>query len=218
MQQCTALFCVKRTAGRFLDFVQRITVSQLYLRRTNTGFLMKRILTCLSVMLLAGCVAPSSEPPFTGPVAKLEMTDIPRFGGYAVFYVSKINGQDFYGEYTPSAPGPDEAIRLPSESDLTITIPAGVPTIFSLVAYTIYQAPILALTLPVHNLKGDTSFTPVANQTYVLKGSFSRDYSAEWIEDAQTGIVEGNKVTMNGSARVSFLNKFFTCGANGCAQ
>jgi hypothetical protein len=53
-----------------------------------------------------------------------------------------------------------------------------------------------------YQLTGDISFTPVAGQTYVVKGTFSPSYAAVWIVNAATDQLAAPKLVANGSGKV----------------
>jgi hypothetical protein len=81
------------------------------------------------------------------------------------------------------------------------------PASIEIVGRTEYAAPILALTNPVYQVKGVVTFIPEASKRYVVKGVLSADYSAVWIEDMISQQVVGDKVEVNGSAKLGFFQK-----------
>ncbi len=72
---------------------------------------------------------------------------------------------------------------------------------------THFAAPILAMTGTVYQVKGVVEFTPKTNGSYIIRGEFNETYSAIWIEDADTNQTVGNKIEVNGSAKLGFLEK-----------
>jgi len=160
-------------------------------------------------VLVAGCTPTPLPPAFTGPVAHLSMTEIARGNVAAdVVYVSKINGQDFLGEIYPSQPGPNMPLNPITGVMTTVDIPAA-PTRFTLHGNSIFQAPIFALSMANYCVAGDVNFTPIANENYILRGTFTPTYSAIWIEDEQNGTVQDHKIEIHGSAKAGLVKKFF---------
>jgi len=86
-------------------------------------------------------------------------------------------------------------------------VPAAKPTSLQIVGRTEYAAPILVLTNPVYQVKGSIDFTPEANKRYVVKGELSEARSSVWLEDAQTQQIVGNKILIEGSAKLGFFEK-----------
>ena len=77
----------------------------------------------------------------------------------------------------------------------------------SVAARTIFAAPILAMASTVYEVKGDILFTPEPNKTYVVCGTLDEQYSAVWIEEESTKTVVGEKIEINGSAKLGFFEK-----------
>jgi hypothetical protein len=164
----------------------------------------KNYAVMLTALLLSSCVAPTPPPPaFTGSVAFLSMTSVTR-GPFAenVFIVSAINGQPFAGEIYPSEPPPDVSLSPITGPLTSVTIPASQPTRFTLSGYSVFQAPIFAMTMADYTLSGDINFVPVAGQNYTVKGTFTPSYSALWIENEDTGQLAAPKLEVHGSAKV----------------
>ena len=166
-----------------------------------------RAIPFLSVFLLTGCTPPPQILPFTGPVAHLSMTEIAR-GPFAanVFYVAMINGQDFAGSIDPGQPPPDTPLNPQTGTIATVDIPAG-PGTYTVIGRSIFQAPIFAMTMNSYCLGGDIKFTPVANATYIVEGTFTPHYAALWIQDAASNTVEGSKIEVHGSTMMGLWRK-----------
>lgn len=81
------------------------------------------------------------------------------------------------------------------------------PTEFEIVGRTEYAAPILAFSKKVYEVKGTVRFTPVNGKVYIVTGTLSEDYSAVWIEDAETHEIVGEKIEIQGSAALGFFQK-----------
>jgi len=166
-------------------------------------------------VLLTGCVQP--PPPFTGPIAHIQMYQTPHAPfGQDYFYVAKIDGKDYAGNASPvqyQGSPPSDFVN----GQALIDVPAGRPVVFTLVGHTIYPMPILAMTMPVHDLQGTTSFTPLAGATYFIKGKFTPTYSGIWIEDSHGGLA-APKVDVNDYATVNAVDKMVRCGPMGCSN
>ncbi len=161
----------------------------------------------VTAAVLCGCAQPPAPQKLTGPVAHLEMTQMTRGNnGHDFFFLSKIDGQDFYQQH--------KGVDLSGEITTVVDIPARTAR-FTIGAHTSYPAPIFGITNPVYDLAGDTTLTPVADQTYVIKGTLGPDYSAVWIENAQTGEIVGTKIEAKGSASIGFFKKL-VCNPNSC--
>lgn len=164
----------------------------------------KTHIVILTTAFLSGCVTyPPPGQKFVGPVASLTMTSVAR-GPFAenVFIVSAINGAGFDGMINPSQPPPDMPLNPTTGPLTTVTIPASQPTRFTVCGESVFQAPIFAIAMDDYQLTGDISFTPVAGQTYVVKGTFSPSYAAVWIVNAATDQLAAPKLVANGSGKV----------------
>jgi hypothetical protein len=163
--------------------------------------------------LMASCAQPPAPQKFTGPTAYLKTTETPRGeNGGDFFYLTKIDGEDFYSQNTPIPKINDGTHDTKITSTVEIPVKS---TRFSVRAHTAYPAPIFGITNPVYDISGDITFTPVAGQTYALKGALEPDHSAVWIENTQTGEIVGTKVEANGSAKIDFFRKL-VCDPNTC--
>jgi len=144
---------------------------------------------------------------YTGPLAKIQDTFTPRSDRAADFFIlDRVSGKQV-----------DNALRATTMQNqgrgfamdvvgYTRDVPA-VAAIFSIKGRTHYAAPILELTNKVYQVKGDISFAPQTNRTYVVRGVLGPDYSAVWIEEAETKAVIGNKIEIKGDASLGALEK-----------
>lgn len=78
---------------------------------------------------------------------------------------------------------------------------------YTLVGRTVYAAPILALTNPVYEVKGQVETTLEQDKVYVVRGELRADYAAVWLEEAETHKIVGNKIEVHGSPAVGILSK-----------
>ncbi|MFO1186885.1 MAG: hypothetical protein U1E87_05220 [Alphaproteobacteria bacterium] len=125
----------------------------------------------------------------------------------AEFYVlSKVNGRTVDDSLTATRRASYGQGFLMTTKVVGRDIPAE-PSRFLIVGRNDYAAPIQALSNKIYQVKGETSFTPVANGSYVVKGTLGPTYSAVWIEDASTGAVVGPKIEKEGSAELGFFEK-----------
>jgi len=158
-------------------------------------------------LLLSACATNPVPEGYTGPLAKIQDTFTSRSDRAADFFIlDHVNGKQV-----------DNALRATTTQNAgrgfamdvvgyTRDVPAMAAT-FSIKGRTHYAAPILELTNKVYQVKGDIAFTPEANRTYVVRGLLGPDYSAVWIEDAETKTVIGNKVEVKGDTSLGALEK-----------
>jgi len=66
---------------------------------------------------------------------------------------------------------------------------------------THYAAPIQAMTGTVYQIQGVVEFTPKADTRYVVRGELGKNYSAIWIEEAESQQLVGQKVEVQGAAK-----------------
>ena len=162
-------------------------------------------------LLLSGCVAPmapSIPPDYTGPRAVLRDSALTHSTSKVDFFVVvKLAGKEIKNSRSESmSANYGKGFNL-SPVLLDREVPAGQPLQLEIVARSEYAAPILALTNPVYMVKGEVTFTPAADHTYMVKGVLGADYSAVWIEDTSTQQVVGEKIEAKGSAKLGFWSK-----------
>lgn len=167
---------------------------------------MHRVLLLAVLVLVAGCTTQPVPDGYTGPLARVNDTSMPRSGtSVDFFYLAEVNGrripnsvvntrQANYGRgfsMTPAVIGRD----IPAE-----------PSMVRIMGRTEHAAPILALMNKVYQVSGETEFTPQPNQIYTVKGVLGEDYSAVWIEDA-AGAIVGQKIEVKGPSTLGFFEK-----------
>lgn len=164
------------------------------------------LIVCVALLVSACATNPVPEG-YAGPLAKIQDTYIPRSDRAADFFIlDRVNGKQVENALratTTRNAGRGFAMEVVG---YTRDVPALAAT-FSIRGRTHYAAPILELTNEVYQVKGDIAFTPEANRTYVVRGVLEPDYSAVWIEDAETKAVIGNKVEIKGDASLGALEK-----------
>jgi hypothetical protein len=81
------------------------------------------------------------------------------------------------------------------------------PTTYTLVGRTEYAAPILALTNPVYEVKGDIQTALEKDKIYEVRGELRGNYAAVWLEETISHKVIGNKIEIHGSPELGVLSK-----------
>jgi hypothetical protein len=169
---------------------------------------MIRLIVGLAIALLvSSCVTNPVPEGYTGPLAKIEDTYTPRSErAIDVFFLDRVNGKRV--ENALSATVSRNYGRGFSMEPVAYArdVPAQ-PAVFSIAGRTHYAAPILELTNTVYEIKGDISFTPEPNRTYIVRGSLGPEASAVWIEDAQTKALIGDKIEVKNKPPLGVLEK-----------
>ncbi len=78
---------------------------------------------------------------------------------------------------------------------------------YTLVGRTEYAAPILALTNPVYEIKGDIQAALEKDKVYEVRGELGENYAAVWLEETITHKVVGNKIEIHGSPALGVFSK-----------
>ncbi len=166
-------------------------------------------IACLALSM-TGCAtfAPSVPEGYTGPQAVLEDSAKVHGSSKADFFVvEQINGADVDNSL-------NETFRRNKGRGLAMTpyfisrpLVADQPLKVAVKGRTHYAAPIQALTRTVYQVKGVVEFSPKANTRYVVRGQLGENYSVVWIEEAESGQPVGQKVEVNGSAKLGVLEK-----------
>jgi hypothetical protein len=170
---------------------------------------MKKILiSILTILILGGCVTTDLVPEgYQGPTAIIRDRAVTNSNSQVdFFYVNKINGQRIHESRGASVIA--NRGRGFHMDPVVVERPVLVePTKFEIVGRTEYAAPILAFANKVYEVKGAVEFTPVDGQVYIVTGILREDYSAVWIENAQTREIVGEKIEIHGSAALNFFQK-----------
>ena len=163
---------------------------------------MKFMLAAVSVAaLVSGCAVNSTVPEgYAGPTARIaDSENVSSDRKADFFFVAAIDGKKV-------ANALDQTIRANQGRGLSMEVKGGErpvvvrETHFHIVGQTHYAAPVLALGGTSYYIEGDVTFTPVADQNYVVKGSLGPDYSAVWIETKESGRQVGNKLLIKGES------------------
>lgn len=122
------------------------------------------------------------------------------------FFVSHIDGKPIEDSRT-------KTLRLNRGRGLSMT-PYKVErevsvntAIYTIVGRTEYAAPILALTNPVYEVKGQVQVSLEKDKVYEVHGELGEDYSAVWLEDTTEHKIIGEKIETHGSAKLGILSK-----------
>ena len=172
---------------------------------------MIRHISCFAVALvLAGCAtySPSVPENYSGPRAQLEDSFKAHSGSKADFFVAEeIDGAKIENSHVATLRSNQGRGMSMTPALVSRPLVAEKPLKIGIKGRTHFAAPILAMAGTVYQVKGVVEFTPKANGKYVVRGEFGEKYSAIWIEDSTTNQPIGNKVEVNGSAKLGFLEK-----------
>jgi hypothetical protein len=165
-------------------------------------------LVLLSSASLAACNTTDAVPEnYKGPLAQIADSVVKTGPSSAnIFYLAKVNERLIHQSLrATNQSNYGQGFRM-TPATIIRKVPAE-PSTFSIVGRRDYAAPILALVRKVYEVKGETRFTPLPDKIYVVKGTLGDDYSAVWIEEAETGTVIGQKVEVKGSSTLGILEK-----------
>lgn len=126
----------------------------------------------LMLALLSSCATygPSVPVGYTGPTAQIaDSAQVHSSSKVDDFYVHKIDGREVKNSRHESI-ARNQGLGFYMEPHvLDRAVPAQSVTV-EVMGRTEYAAPILALTLPVYQVKGAVTFTPEAGKRYMVKG------------------------------------------------
>ncbi len=169
----------------------------------------KAFLFAAAATLLSACSTTTNPVPegYNGPLAMMsDSTTKSSTKSMDFFFLEKVDGKDVansLGATIQANQGMGFSL-VPKMIDRAIPVK---PTTVTITGTTHYAAPILAMTGTVYRVSGDVTFTPLADHTYVVKGTLSEQYSGVWIEDARYNTVVTKKIEINGSAAQGFFTK-----------
>lgn len=122
------------------------------------------------------------------------------------FYVFQINGKSIENSRskTLSMNRGRGLSMTPNlvERDVSVNL-----STYTLVGRTEYAAPILALTNPVYEIKGDIQAALEKDKVYEVRGELGENYAAVWLEETITHKVVGNKIEIHGSPALGVFSK-----------
>jgi hypothetical protein len=158
--------------------------------------------------LLAACTTPGPVPKdYTGPLAHVKDTHLAHSEKKADFFVLwKVDGKDIKTSIHSTASANSGRGLHMKPVVIGRDVPAR-PSRITLLAKTHYAAPILAMGGDVYRVVGEMDFDPAPNTTYIVKGTLTEDYSAIWLEEEASGTLVGQKIEVEGSAKLGFWSK-----------
>lgn len=158
---------------------------------------------------MTGCVSinPSIPEGYVGPTANVkDSKKVYSTTKVDFFYLDKIDGKGIENSrYRTGVENYGNGLLM-SPIVLDREVPAR-SALFTIEGRTEYAAPILAFSNPVYEIAGTVKFTPEEGKTYIVKGELTEEYSAVWIEELESGKLIGEKVEIQGSAKIGFLKK-----------
>lgn len=164
---------------------------------------------CLA-LLAAGCAtySPSVPEGYTGPRAQLDDAITTSGNSKSDFFVvEQIDGASVDNSlYETRRKNQGRGMNM-TPYVISRPLVAGKPIKVLVRGRTDYAMPIQALTGTVFQVKGLVEFTPQANARYIVRGTLGDNYSAVWIEEAESKQPVGQKVEVKGSAKLGVLEK-----------
>ncbi len=172
--------------------------------------MLNRIAIALFLVALSGCasLAPSIPGNYSGPQARLEDSAVVHSGSKAdLFVAEQLDGKDVDNSLRRTQQASQGRGFALTTVNFGRPIVAGQLVTVAVKGRTIFAAPIQALASTVYQVKGTVEFTAQPQATYVVRGEFSDEYSAVWVEEAVSKSVVGKKVEVKGSAKLGFFEK-----------
>lgn len=167
------------------------------------------VVSCLTLSL-AGCAsyAPSVPENYSGPRAQLSDSDKVYSNTKADFFIAEqINGADIENSIHATVVRNQNRGAVMTPVVMSRPIVAGTPIKIEILGRTHYGAPILELASTVYMIEGVVEFTPEPDAKYVVKGELGEKYSAIWVENSASNETVGQKIEINGSAKLGFFDK-----------
>jgi hypothetical protein len=123
-----------------------------------------------------------------------------------IFYVAEVNGRAIPNSLTATRDNHGFSVTL-SPVLVNRQLPAQ-PSTFKIVGRTAYAGPVLSLVGKVYAVSGQTTFTPLPDHVYQVKGVLSEQGSSVWIMDTSTYQVMGQKIEVQGPSTIEFYQKY----------
>lgn len=171
--------------------------------------LLSRLALWSSIAVLTACAPFKTAIPdgYAGPTAVLkDSANVLSTSKADMYYALTVDGNDIDNMRFKTRRQNEGRGMMMNVVEAERKIPAR-QTRVSVVARTIYAAPILAMAGTVYQVKGDIVFIPEPNKAYIVRGALDEAYSAVWIEEESTKTVVGEKVEIKGSAKLGFFEK-----------
>lgn len=167
---------------------------------------------CMMLAVAATLTACATRTPllpdnYAGPTAVLkDSADMLSMSKADMYYAANINAVDVDNVRFATRRASEGRGALMLLQKVERRIPA-TPVKVEIVARTAYAMPIMAMTGTVYQVKGKVEFTPERDKSYVVRGKLGPSYCAVWIEEEAGGTMVGEKIEVNGSAELGFLDK-----------
>jgi hypothetical protein len=155
-------------------------------------------------LMLAGCVGKPVPDGYSGPLARIADSSSQRSAtSVDFFYLGEINGRRIPNSVTATR----DADHVPLFGRLFSMIPTVIdrqipaePSTFKIYGRTEHTA-LTELLDKGYEVSGETTFTPLPDHIYWVRGELRDDYLAVWIEDisAHQQLV-GQKIEKRGSS------------------
>lgn len=153
---------------------------------------MKKFYGCLLLILLTGCsvTSPSVPKGYEGETATVDDT-LSRIdnSSASIFYIDKINDKNVHNSLIATQNASmGQGLKLTVlGASRTVTVQ---PIQLHIAAQVYNAAPILHIFADKNYLvEGTIQFTPKANESYIVSGKLSDDYSAVWLENTKGEVV-----------------------------
>jgi hypothetical protein len=165
------------------------------------------VLLALSV---SACMSPGGKPipdGYSGPLARV-FDSLNQRGETTtdIFYVAEVNGRAIPNSLTETRANHGLGVTM-SPVLVNRQVPAQ-PSTFKIVGRTEYAGPVLSLVGKVYAVSGETTFTPLPDHVYQVKGVLTEQGSSVWIMDTSTYQVMGQKIEVQGSSTLEFYQKY----------
>ncbi len=156
------------------------------------------ILSFAAASMLAACATSHDPLPdsYAGPKAKLR-DSVSNYNGTKAdyFFLYQYNGTSIRETYDVSVDngnGGGFMLLPPKIVEREVAAEEGR---YYLIGRTHYAAPIQELAHGVYMVKGEIKFTPVAGESYVVRGKLGPSLAEIWIENAATGQIVSRKLS-----------------------
>jgi hypothetical protein len=166
-----------------------------------------RAAACLAALaLLAGCAGfqgfePATPPDYSGATAQVADQAVQVNGRLLhVFEMTQVDGRRLSTTSMATVRANQGRGFSVAPVALNNELPLR-PARVQLQAATQYGAPILAMTHPTCQVRGEVAFTPEAGKAYRVAGRIAAEACEAWIEEVATGQPVTEKVSGKGTGR-----------------
>jgi hypothetical protein len=171
---------------------------------------MRRLFGILALLALSACVGPEERPippGYNGPLARVFDSITPRSStSVDIFYLAEVNGRAIPNSLSATRAANHGLGFTQAPVLINRQLPAQ-PSVFKIVGRTEYAGAVQAIVNKVYEITGQTTFTPLPDRVYQVKGEFRPERSSIWIWDTATYQVMGQKIEIEGSATLELPDK-----------